>query len=525
MCFIEYMGYTCGHTSMPVKRPCPLTTQQHSNPCCPVPAARPILSQSMCPACARILHGRYVNIIEHEHRFMHERGACHCAVQFPFMQRPRVIQHEHPEPEVTSTYVYESGLEGVTAGAAKKDENENGEKNVKVETDVAGSSPSGSPTELTPESARSPTGKFNFSPSASVFTPGQIQVHGQGETQGTEVVPYEQMPTSSIIAYGSSNATSSFNTDRRASFSSDNSKGKGKGKGKQRNAKKSSPPKQYRKYNEGYPRYQQQHPYQQQQRPRRTSPSAAAHGAPKLAPLFEERVVSGQKLEVSVRMKSIYGAEWIQDHAGLHHSGRCKCEIKFEKYPAKYMPLLEEAASDPDYGTNPVPDGVVAADDDGLHHDGNGNSNATTYTPTTSLSPKNKDSSTPYTSAAASGYTTAQTTVEPSTEPHIPGPAYPNQFYSQGQSGSATSPSSPNFSAQPGRPARWSCSPYDTALPSGATPAPRPVDMQTIWYDMRETPIAGLPVGAGPEGDSHMPAFEKCDLGSWFYQHQRAASF
>ncbi|KAI0147985.1 hypothetical protein F4776DRAFT_292968 [Hypoxylon sp. NC0597] len=513
MCFIEYMGYTCGHTSLPVKRPCPLTTQLHNNPCCPTPAARPLLAPTMCPACARILHGRYVNIIENEHRFMHERGVCNCQVQFPYLQQPRVIRHEDPEAELApATHVYESCPEGTAAGAK---EEENGEKNVQVDVDVVNSSPSGSPTELTPQSARSPTEKFNFSPSASVFTPGQVQLHGQGETQSTEVVLYEQTHASITIAHGS-NTTPSYSTPRRASVSSD----KGwKGKGKQRNAKKQ------RKYNEACPHphpHQQHQQHQQHQRPRRTSPSAAAQGVPKLAPLFEEREVSGKKLEVSVRMPSIYGAEWVQDHAELHHSGRCKCEIKFEKYEAKYMSLLEESVHDPEYGSNRS--AAVGGAEDSLQLYGNGNctSNETTHTPTASLSPKNKGSA-GYYSYTAPSRTAAEKIVEPPTEPRIPAPAYPGPFYSIGQQGSATSPSSPMFSTEPGRPARWACSPYDTGASSGAQSAPRPVDMQTIWYDMREMPIAGLPVGAGPEGDSHMPAFEKCDLGSWFY-HQRAAS-
>ncbi|KAI1502445.1 hypothetical protein F5X99DRAFT_427377 [Biscogniauxia marginata] len=68
-----------------------MTTHLHSNPCCPCPATRPFLASEMCPACARILHGRWVQILEMEHRFMHERGACGCEVRFPALQQPRLV--------------------------------------------------------------------------------------------------------------------------------------------------------------------------------------------------------------------------------------------------------------------------------------------------------------------------------------------------------------------------------------------------------------------------------------------------
>jgi hypothetical protein len=91
MCFSEFIGYTCGHSSPEVLRPCPLTTQFYTNPVCTKHARRPILAPEMCPACQRVIHGRAVLISEWEHRWMHERGACGCDVQFPDLIRPRVV--------------------------------------------------------------------------------------------------------------------------------------------------------------------------------------------------------------------------------------------------------------------------------------------------------------------------------------------------------------------------------------------------------------------------------------------------
>ncbi|RYO88922.1 hypothetical protein DL766_009402 [Monosporascus sp. MC13-8B] len=96
MCFIEYLGYTCGHTGDSVLRPCPLTTRAHANPVCPAPAVRPQLSRGHCPACQRVMHNRWVDIMEEEHRWMHERGACGCPVEFPALMQPRMIGRDGP---------------------------------------------------------------------------------------------------------------------------------------------------------------------------------------------------------------------------------------------------------------------------------------------------------------------------------------------------------------------------------------------------------------------------------------------
>lgn len=92
MCFSEFLAYTCGHTSIAINRPCPLTTQIYTNPCCPRPACRPFLAPSMCYPCARILHGRRLDIAEFEHQWMHFRGACDCEIVFPVLQGPRLTR-------------------------------------------------------------------------------------------------------------------------------------------------------------------------------------------------------------------------------------------------------------------------------------------------------------------------------------------------------------------------------------------------------------------------------------------------
>ncbi|GAB1310807.1 hypothetical protein MFIFM68171_01017 [Madurella fahalii] len=92
MCFQEYIAYQCGHRSLSVVRPCPLTTTGHNFPVCAIQPTKQYFSETMCAACERQLHSRWVLIREWEHRWLHERGACGCDVCFPgLLTTPRVI--------------------------------------------------------------------------------------------------------------------------------------------------------------------------------------------------------------------------------------------------------------------------------------------------------------------------------------------------------------------------------------------------------------------------------------------------
>ncbi|KAJ9142081.1 hypothetical protein NKR23_g7382 [Pleurostoma richardsiae] len=118
MCFQEFMGYTCGHSSPPVARPCPMTTALHTNPVCSHMAIRPYLSPSMCPSCQRILHGRAVLIQESEHRFMHERGACGCPVKFPEQIQPQVVGGGAGVPQTQEPQTRDTSFAGAQPNAA-----------------------------------------------------------------------------------------------------------------------------------------------------------------------------------------------------------------------------------------------------------------------------------------------------------------------------------------------------------------------------------------------------------------------
>ncbi|KAI1143318.1 hypothetical protein F5Y05DRAFT_149376 [Hypoxylon sp. FL0543] len=547
MCFLEFIGYTCGHTSVPVKRPCPLTTQLHNLPCCANAAARPFLVGEMCPGCTRVVHGRFINIIEFEHRFMHERGTCHCEVKFPHLQQPRVVTHE--VPGVASTNIGDLSLQGMAAGVKKEDD----EKSVKVEEDTTDTSCSCSPAEHTPESTDTPAEKSNLSASAASFTPGHAQAEAQGydQGQGSRLVRYDPVANADTTARGRNgeasaagssrpasvaswrHAGSTYDSSRRNSFSAEKGKDKdwkGKGKGKQRWTKGSGSrfapsPSNRSMQHQGFQR-------QQQPGPSHASSSAAAEGRRNIPPLF----VAGENGNIAVRMPSLYGAEWIQDHAERHRTGQCSCEIKFEKYPAVYMPMLEEAAEEEEasrygdvnhstiiiiangstsYGRRDAAHapGVQAPRGDGMMH-----SSSSTAGPSYANSGYANSS---YATPAVSGLLPTigrpdQLQLQPQPQAQVPMPNYPGRFdHPSGQQGASSIPSSPNSRfPQPGRFARYIGAEPDPAAdgsPSAAQPG-RPFDVQTVWYNQADTPIAGLPIGAGPEGDSHMPPFEECEL-------------
>ncbi|KAK3335751.1 hypothetical protein B0T19DRAFT_436578 [Cercophora scortea] len=103
MCFQEFIVYQCGHRSLAVVRPCPITTTGHNFPICRVQPFLASNALTMCAPCERILHSRWVLIREWEHRWLHERGVCGCDVVFPgLLTRPRVIGGDQ-NPESSGT--------------------------------------------------------------------------------------------------------------------------------------------------------------------------------------------------------------------------------------------------------------------------------------------------------------------------------------------------------------------------------------------------------------------------------------
>ena len=115
MCYIEYIAYHCGHTSVAVLRVCPLTTHLPTNPVCPRSAHRPTQVTGVCPACARVLHTRWVDLVLFEHQWMHERGTCDCPVRFPLLQHPRAVGADPRPDDEQVSYGRDAALQAISA--------------------------------------------------------------------------------------------------------------------------------------------------------------------------------------------------------------------------------------------------------------------------------------------------------------------------------------------------------------------------------------------------------------------------
>ncbi|KAI0854132.1 hypothetical protein F5Y00DRAFT_267398 [Daldinia vernicosa] len=505
MCFVEYVGYTCGHTSVPVMRPCPMTTQMHNNPCCPHPACRPMLPSSMCPACGRILHGRFIDIIEYEHRFMHERGACSCGIRFPHLQQPRMVTRSGSGSG--------SGYGPTSFGLGE---------------------PPAPP--IFPATAQIDGSQFSFSPSAAAFTPS---------ADPSPYTPFAQPSTSTtaasinIAAATTTLPTSLANLSITSTPPSDvcsaspeippsrqhqrHGKGSKKWKGKGRSGD----------HHQSFYQNNNRH-----QRRRASSSGTPRNGnAPGLPPLFEEREhsPSSRRLSVSVRMLSLYGAEWTRDHAELHRAGRCSCDITFDRYTGRSEMREEIAAARSNNNDNNSGSGtpmIQYGPNDARRYANDGESANTS--PTYNYDGNTGASTSSYQSPSVSNFAPGfQPPADQATPPYLHISDSVHQYWTP-----HTTQSAPITPIAPGQPARWACSPYDTSAIYGHGQQPQqqqqqhgynnaaaasgvpifpsaishPIDMQTIYYEPEGTPILGLPVGAGPEGDSHMPPFENCEL-------------
>ncbi len=332
MCFQEFIGYTCGHCSLAVLRPCPLTTASALHPVCSQTASKPFLTGEMCPACQRIVHMRATLIEEYEHRFMHERGVCGCDVDFPNLVRPRVVGLDNPE------------------------------------------------------------------------------LLGRGKTKD-DVVP----------------------------------------------------------------------------------------------PLYQESVGEDGKLQVSVRLSSLFASEWVEDHRKRHEAGQCHCRADFRMYQevraGSQMANAEEAALEDQAG--PSSTGEAALEDEA----GPSSTGEAFENPGPPLSEE---------AAAASSSESAGPAEQTNWRPHgyESSPFHYGSGYSRANAGSMVGV---------GQPARYTGSVYHNIpqylyltgqylSPQGHDTGHPLTDMQTYDYQLSGLPIVGFPMGAGPETVPHASSWEQCPL-------------
>ncbi|KAJ1331071.1 hypothetical protein MN608_04527 [Microdochium nivale] len=316
MCIIEFVAYTCGHRSVPVHRPCPMTTSLHTNPVCPPPpplpplptknhnsssngdpasilrataidtpaaataratevdggcgevgyAQRATYADGMCAPCARVLHANWVNIVELEHRWIHERGACGCPVVFPALMGPRVV-----------------GLNEGRGGHGNKNDGDERKEDL---------------------GRHRQRGRQQHS----------AEVQGGGDSRTSNVKGYSK----SYRTTGEQN-TMSAQGKKRVRVSKARSKN-------HRSDNTTSPSTN----SVAPPLFEEHGPSWKNNSLQDYGAMAAAHGTHNGGD--DDQRQQQPHLRVSIRLPSLYAAEWTQDHRLRHESGHCKCPVSFERY-------------------------------------------------------------------------------------------------------------------------------------------------------------------------------------------------
>ncbi|KAI8957892.1 hypothetical protein F5Y11DRAFT_363248 [Daldinia sp. FL1419] len=478
-------------------RACPLTTQTHSNPACSNPGCRPELRAAMCPACGRILHGRFVDLVEYEHRFMHERGACSCDIRFPNLQQPRMVTYANTNgnyrdsPASSST----SGTDPIVPANA-------------------------------PATARIDGGNFAFSPSAAAFTPSGTSSPGPYSHFGQVPAPVNANNGNTVNA-NNGNTANANNGNTANNANNGNTWSTTRPcivNGTNWGARGASPD------TPGSQRPGKAKRWKNKSRVGQASGSPPNGNALSSQPKHTPPPPDPRRLSMSVRMSSLYAAEWAPDHAELHRTGRCSCPVIFERYTG-----YPEAAA------------AIAAESNGNNAGKNGNSNGNgngangtaivqysendvrRYDPpsrasngwSTRTNGGNSSTNTSgYQTPNASTYVNHHSSSVDNSAPCLQISNTVHQYW-----GSA--PVQPTFSAagngyqypprQGNRPQNGHTSDEATPHAPGAQEYPDAtaddsLDVQMACYQPTNIPIVGLPIGAGPEGDSHMPPFEDCEL-------------
>ncbi|TVY54014.1 hypothetical protein LCER1_G002645 [Lachnellula cervina] len=92
MCVKEFLGYNCGHCSIPVLRACPISQSNPTFPVCQYPAERPIFTNDFCHPCSRIIWNIKVLREEEIHKERHMAGECLCEVIFEGEDREKRLR-------------------------------------------------------------------------------------------------------------------------------------------------------------------------------------------------------------------------------------------------------------------------------------------------------------------------------------------------------------------------------------------------------------------------------------------------
>ncbi|KAI1356369.1 hypothetical protein F5Y01DRAFT_309783 [Xylaria sp. FL0043] len=227
-----------------------------------------------------------------------------------------------------------------------------------------------------------------------------------------------------------------------------------------------------------------------------TNPDVSRQGEGSSVPLYTEARV-GDHVEVAVRLTSLYGAEWTKDHAKLHDSGKCKCPVSFERY--KPLNIDDDEGEDENTGLDPtyLPEQVRKI--------------SRSYGSDAATSSKDQNSAAAAGPHFPSGYDHIPTGdiarwavdgPQSSLLDQILGPVGPDAL----KYGNRPVDIQTMHYPRPGLPISGNPIGYETFQGSGLP--------TTVEYEQPERTLAGFPIGAGPEGESHAGNFEDCSLQS-----------
>ncbi|KAK7951335.1 uncharacterized protein PG986_007063 [Apiospora aurea] len=350
MCIIEYVGYSCGHSSVPVLRLCPMTTHAPSNPVCKDPSHRPTMVADMCPACSRVMHSRWVDIVMFEHQWMHERGTCGCPTKFPSLLHPRTIGADPGEE--AARYAGQTTLRGISgqigeAISSKFGYSDGGTSATSHDDNVASASANTTPTK------------------SSSLTANQSTYHGTDSAARRYSTNSTTTTTTAIVGQPPVRDSSQHGRDRgqgkkkahksikqkQKQRQRQNQKGKGKGKGKVWNGKQQNP----HKNNSEFGRHAMMATHHDTTTSSLLPPLSTLTSEDEIVETFHlpsleaeaepattkeefsfgslgSSQKQGRGQQVNVRLASQFAAEWIPDHAERHRTGACSCHVRFERY-------------------------------------------------------------------------------------------------------------------------------------------------------------------------------------------------
>lgn len=262
---------------------------------------------------------------------------------------------------------------------------------------------------------------------------------------------------------------------------------------------------------------------------------AGSKGVP--AHYQEQSTKAGQhKLEVAVRIPSLYGAEWVDEHRQLHRDGSCKCAGDFSFYqtpePDQYVP--SSSALTENIPGQAVQTKAISQTLQAQSHGKAQNSSASHYLTPQDLfhlglsHHESSHNSDPPLLPHHQGDTMAQ--QSPSKEAAHLQPSKPFKSETVDQTTTPKPPplvvssSYPHIHApqrSPGAiyevdPTKSTNRLYNLACNEGANMA-AVADFQSVEFPRAEgtLPLVGLPIGAGPEGAPglcHVGSFENCVL-------------